>query len=175
AGKANVVNAISCMHCHQNGMIRFSDTVRGARGVFGAAQQKVERLYPEKKDMDRLLDKDEDKFLRALDEAIRPFLKLDKKIGIQQAPDPVYFIAQKYIKEDVDLPKAASELGIEDPKKLQILIEANPNLRKYGLGPLATGATIKRETWESLTGRFYSQFQDAASELDLGAPYRVRR
>src|SRR5262249_21904806 len=33
AGKANVVNAISCMHCHQNGMIRFSDTVRGARGV----------------------------------------------------------------------------------------------------------------------------------------------
>jgi hypothetical protein len=173
AGKVAVVNGISCMHCHKNGMIRdFKDTVRASRGVFGAAQEKVERLYPEPAEMEKLLAKDEDRFLKALGEAIGPFVKAG---DVARAPEPVYVVAVKYLKEDVGLEKAACELGIKDPAELRSAIRFNDELRKLGLGPFAEGDTIKRETWEALPDRLPSQFQQAALALNLGTPFRVRK
>jgi serine/threonine-protein kinase len=174
AGKVAVVNGISCMHCHQNGMIRdFKDTVRNSRAVSGEAQEKVERLYLEPAEMEKLLAKDEERFLRALGEATSGFLKGEKEVA--KAPEPIYVVAVKYLKEDIGLDKAAYELGISVPKELQTAIKYNEELRKLGLGPLAEGDTIKRETWESLKDRFSSQFQQAAEKLDLGTPFRVRK
>ena len=63
------------------------------------------------------------------------------------------------------------DLGLADVSELQNRVKNNSELRNLGLGPLANGEKIKRETWHSL-GRFLSQFQQAARQLELGTPHR---
>src|SRR5262249_19253283 len=76
-GPAAVVNGLSCMSCHKNGMIRegFRDEVRDGQGVGGTARTKTQRLYVKEAEMTELLKADEDLFVKAADEAISPFFK----------------------------------------------------------------------------------------------------
>ncbi len=65
------------MACHKHGMIDApKDLVRDGAGVFGRARERVRLLYPEAKEMNRLIVKDSKRFLTALDEAAGPFLKV---------------------------------------------------------------------------------------------------
>jgi hypothetical protein len=74
---------------------------------------------------------------------------------------------------EIGLREAALELGLKDPAALKAAIEANEELQRLGLGPLANGGTIRREAWETLQG-FNSPFQDVANALNLGTPKRVQ-
>jgi serine/threonine-protein kinase len=176
AGTPAIVNGLSCMACHKHGMIAgFKDVVRSGNGVFGKARLKVERLFPPALDMDRLSKKDENRFVAALEEAAGLFLQVaeDKNKQIRAFPEPIGAIARLYIK-DVDLETAARELDFKDPRDFQAGIKNTPKLRELGLGPLAEGAAIKRELWESLKGT-YSLFQKVALELERGTPFRLRK
>lgn len=172
SGSPEVVNGISCMACHEHGMIRFKDTIRGSLAVGGEAQLKVERLFPKPDDMKRLLDKDEERFIRSLDEAMGPFLKVgaDKNRPIKSFPEPVGALA-RFFQKDLELEDVASEMGIADPRELQLFIKANPVLRELGLGPLLQGAAIKRSQWQS-RDRSLSPFQRSSSEMGLGTPHK---
>ncbi len=172
-GTPAIVNGLSCMACHKHGMIRFKDTIRAGLAVTGEARRKVEDLYPPQEVMDKLLKKDEDLFLRALEAATGPFLKTgeDQKKEIRDFPEPVGAIARLYLK-DLGPEEVALELGIADPKELQTLIKANARLRQLGLGPIMQSATIKREAWEA-PRKLQSLFHEVARELELGTPFRV--
>jgi serine/threonine-protein kinase len=176
SGTAKIVNGLSCMACHNLGMkSEFADTVREGSSAVGEPRDKVRRLYPRKEEMDRLLKKDEERFLRSVEEATGGFLKVgeDRDKSIRDFAEPVGVIARMYLLREIGPDEAAYELGLPGPAKLQAAIQNNDLLRQLGLGPLAQGATIKRETWESLQG-FNSPFQEAASALDLGTPKRVK-
>lgn len=172
AGSATIVNGLSCMACHKEGMISgFADAIRSGHGVAGEARQKVERIYPAKEAMDRLLGEDQDAFLAAVEQVTGPFLKqgADQGKAIRDFPEPIGAIARLYVK-DLGLDEVAAELGVK-PKLLQERIAADPALRRLGLGPLAQpGGRIKRSSWESLQF-FNSPFQEAARHLELGTPY----
>jgi serine/threonine-protein kinase len=171
SGSPIIINGLSCMACHKNGMIRFEDRIRNGSGVFGAALTKVQDLFRKQDDMNRLLDEDEDRFLRALDKATGPFLRVeedkDRKIG--EFPEPVGAIARLYVK-DLNLDDAAFELGIEDPNVLRTMIESNQALARLGLRPLLNGGTIKRDLWSSLKFTT-SKFHEVARQLSLGTPH----
>jgi serine/threonine-protein kinase len=173
AGSATIVNGLSCMGCHKAGTIGgFADAIRAGSAVAGEAREKVERLYPRKEAMDRLLGEDEDVFLSALEKATGPFLKVDseKDKPIRDFPEPVGAIARLYVK-DLGIEEVAAELGLADPKVVQATIEANPALRRLGLGPLVQpGGKIKRAAWESLKF-FNAPFQEAALQMELGTPH----
>jgi serine/threonine-protein kinase len=174
SGSPVIVNGLSCMTCHKQGMIRFSDTVRDSLTVAGAARRKVQDLFPTKKDMDALLTEDEDRFLTALDRATGPFLRVgpdkDKKIG--DFPEPIAAVVRSYTRT-LDVNEAAAELGLE-PGTLPGLLKGNARLRSdLGMGPLlARGGSIQREAWASLKNGL-SLFQKAALELELGTPLTV--
>lgn len=172
SGSPEVVNGISCMACHEHGMIRFKDTIRDGLAVFSDAKLKVQRLFPKTEDMNRLLDKDEQRFVRSLDEAMGPFLKVgaDKDRNIKSFPEPIG-AAARFFQKDLELEEVAAELGMADPKELLTLIKANARLKTLGLGPLMQGNAIKRTHWQSLE-RSLSPFHQTASELDLGTPHR---
>ena len=173
SGTAAIVTGLSCMACHQRGMIPFKDTIREGLAVAGAARDKVERLFPEKAAMDKLLGRDEARFLKALDEATGPFLKVgdDRDKDIRDFAEPIGAVARAYLK-DLGPAEVAGELGLGDLKDLTTRIQANPRLRQLGLAPLLQGAAIKRTEWDSLEGRFISTFQEVARELELGTPFR---
>jgi len=171
AGTPAVVNGLSCMACHKHGVIRFEDKVRQGSAVGGDALVKVQELFRSKEDMDRLLDRDEERFLHALEEATGSFLRTgaDRDKKLREFPEPVGAIARLYVK-DLGVEEVALELGMEDPKKLQAMIEGNPMLRRLGLGPLTNGGSIKRDVWSSLEFTT-SLFHNVARELGLGTPH----
>ena len=174
AGTSAVVNGLSCLACHRTGMQPFKDSIRGGLAVAGEARNKVDRLFPTKAAMDKLVARDETRFLTAVDQAAGAFLKAgdDKDKAIRDFPEMIGAVARGYLK-DLNADDVAAELAIEDPKTLPALIRSNARLRQLGLGPLFEGGTIKRSEWDSLEGRFLSTFHECARELDLGTPFRA--
>lgn len=175
SGTPAIVNGLSCMACHQEGIIPFQDQVRAGNILGGDARKLVNKLYPEAAEMNRLIERDRRQFLTALEEATGPFLKVGEEASkpIGDFPEPISAIARWYLHQELTLEEAARELGLSDPKVLQAAVQANPRLQMIGLFPLAKGNTIKREVWED-TAFLLSPFQEAARELNLGTPLRQR-
>jgi serine/threonine-protein kinase len=170
SGTPAIINGLSCMSCHRNGMIsNLKDEIRGANAVGGTILDKVKALYPPSDVMDRWLEQDSRRFQTALQEATGPFLQVeeDAKKPITEFPEPVGKVAGQYLADLAPL-EIALELGIENVEILQAKIEANRELLKLGLGTLTQqpAGTIKREKWETLDGT--SLYQDVAVELRIG-------
>jgi serine/threonine-protein kinase len=168
-----IVNGLSCMACHKHGMMAdFKETVRAGATLEGREKEKVLRLYPEKRELDRLMKKDRDLFLASLGAAIGPLVRVgdDEKKALEQFAEPVSALASPYLKGNLTLEQAARELGLKDPQELAAAIRNNPTLRiRLALNDLAQGNTIRREFWESLGPGDQSIFQSAAEELKRGS------
>jgi serine/threonine-protein kinase len=176
SGTAKIVNGLSCLACHDRGMkSEFTDTVRNSTPLGGDLRDKLRRLYPKDEDIKRMVRQDEERFLAAWKQAAGPFLQVAeaREKDIKDFPEPIGALARMYLLRELGLVEAATELGLTDPKLLQVAIQTNDYLRRQGLGPLATGATIKREVWES-KAKFNSPFQEAAYILGRGTPKNER-
>jgi serine/threonine-protein kinase len=176
AGSVAVVNGLSCMSCHQHGMIKdFKDDVRTGTRLGGDALDKVRELYPPAEEMRGLLEKDEARFLNALDRATGLFLKVGKESDrdVKDFKEVMGPVARSYLLTEVDAAAAAREVGLKDKATLEAAIKANRRLQRLGLLPLARGGAIKREVWESLKG-LYSPAQETARVLELGTPQREK-
>jgi len=162
-GTPVVVNGISCMSCHRNGMRPApADQVRFGKGVFGEARERVKALYPEKKTIDAAIERDAQIFQAAQKRTIGPFLRADEEAN----GEPIFMAAQKYfaVTEDLDAATVACELYLDNPKQLVDKTASSDVLRELGLGALAIkDGKIKRSAWESVRGT--SQMQQAAREF----------
>ncbi len=174
SGTNEVVTGMSCMACHKHGMLSFKDQVRDGSSVFGPAQRKMQRLYPDAKKMGAWLAEDEDRFMRALEKAVGPFYRdeASQQKPLKDFTEPIGEIARLYTFAPVNLATVACELGfaeLEKPDKL-LFILGEKRLKELRLGPLAAGGAIDRTFWE--TGRGMSLYQRVAR--DLGAtPFDV--
>lgn len=171
-GTPSIINGISCMYCHRDGMIsEFRDEIRGADAIGGEARKKILELFPPHDDMQRLVRQDQDVFVRALDRVIGSYLKVgpDAKKSVSEFPEPVGKVAEMYSR-DLTPREVALELGIEKVEVLQAKVDANRELLRYGLGTIVQTppGTIKREKWESRDGT--SLMQDVSVELRMGTP-----
>ncbi len=171
-----VVNGLSCMGCHYQGMIDFTDTVRDGSGLMGKAKEKVKRLYPDHKTMRLLVDNDRADYLAAFDRVVSPYLRVgaDEKKDITKFPEPVTLIGSKYLNAPVDLDDAARELYVADVGDVRATIKANPKLQGLGLRPLLNKDVVKRQAWETVL-EVYSPYQIMAQIMERGEPVRIRR
>jgi serine/threonine-protein kinase len=170
AGTPEVVNGLSCMSCHQRGMIGgFRDVVRTGPSLDGEAAGKVYLLYRGPDVMDRLVQQDEDRFLSALARAVGPFAAAPSAggKGAGDAREPIAAAARRYF-ADLDARAAACELDFEDVGQLQDLLRREPDLLRQGLAPRPEGAVVKRQQWEQVEGT--SLYQEAARLLGRGTP-----
>lgn len=169
AGLPAIINGLSCMNCHKDGMIRFEDEVRTSEAVGGRALQRVKDLYPPRDVMRKLVDKDRAEFLAALDQVCGPFLKLGDAAGkdITQFPEPIGRVAERY-QTDLGPTDVALELGLADAGELRTIIRNNRQLLRFGLGTLASDppGTMKRDRWEALEG--FSLYQVVRQALGRG-------
>jgi hypothetical protein len=107
-----VTNGISCMGCHEFGMIKAKDEIRkialggpGGRAFSRAELREIEALYPENERMDKILEADAKRFADAMFRAgLDPNLNLN---GLEM----ITALSQRY-EQDVDLTVAAAELGM---------------------------------------------------------------
>lgn len=173
SGTPVVVNGISCMHCHQSGMIDFRDSVRDGMAVFGDVRRKTFDLFPPSDEMDKLLLIDRKQFLHALEPVLKKWLTTDgnERALVDNSGEPIATVTRFY-GGDISLEIAAFELGLADPDELATAIKNNPKLRRLGLGPLLQGQRIDRQVWENRDA-IVSPMQHAARELNLATPYVV--
>jgi hypothetical protein len=173
SGSPAVVNGISCMACHNEGMkSEFTDEIRLGTSVGGDAKLKVQQLYPEPKVLADKTKDDRQRFLDAEQKAMSPFLQVgeDSKKAVESFDEPIGKIARYYRLDDLDAATAATEIGLESADVLAGAVKGNSRLRDLGLGPLARGGYVKRGDWEKIEGN--SVMQRTARELDRGTPFR---
>ncbi|MFK7818439.1 MAG: c-type cytochrome domain-containing protein [Planctomycetaceae bacterium] len=151
-----VRNGLACMRCHDRGMKRFSDNIRPAfvslPDSTGLNKSDILRLYVAKKEMDEYLDRDEKKFLRAMEDVL----------GEPQDKDPLIPISRRFLDAPIAISEAAAELGLKDPAGLQQIFRL-PQFTRLGLAGLSSGGVVRRDTWEDYYDRI-------ASQLGLGIP-----
>jgi len=172
SGSAAIVNGLSCIACHDEGMkIGFKDEIRDGVRVGGAALNQVSKLYPPPDVFNKYLQDDRKLFLDAQYRAIAPYMKLDPDPlkAFKGYPEPVSRINQYYRLDRLTADSAAAELGISTQDLLANLRAPAAPLRRLGLGPLANGGAINRADWEKIDGT--SVYQRAARDLGLGTPY----
>ena len=170
-GSFLITNGISCMGCHRNGMFPLPpDNIRPLyekkRGQKVA--DKVLELYKPDDEMQALLKGDRDHFMKALAEAIVPFLQVDEDADkpVEDFAEPTTKVSNRYLL-DVSIEAAARELGLADAGELKGLIRLRV-FRDLGLGNWSNeGGTVSRETWERAYG-------SCARELQIGIPLRIR-
>jgi mono/diheme cytochrome c family protein len=182
SGSFEIVNAISCMGCHRDGMVAFTDSIRPLwEGRRGDTADKVLRIYATKERMDRAVAADRDQFLRAVRQAVEPFMKdvEGKPLDLAGFPEPITDVSKRYDR-DVDIGTVARELGLpadrEAAKKAGVRVSADElatvlrvsdGLRALELAPLAGSEKIKRGQWEKYNQR-------TSRELGLGLPFQVQ-
>ncbi|MEZ6056942.1 MAG: c-type cytochrome domain-containing protein [Planctomycetaceae bacterium] len=172
-GTPAIINGISCMYCHRDGMITdFRDELRNADALGGIAREHLLDIYPPHEQMQKLTRQDQEIFMRSLQRITGPFLQVgeDREKPISSFPEPIGKVAEMYSR-DLTRQELALELGFENIELLQAKIEANRELLRFGLGTMvqAPPGTLKREKWETQDGT--SLMQDVASQLRLGLPY----
>jgi serine/threonine-protein kinase len=169
-----VINGISCMVCHNLGMQEFNDDILAANAIpmNSPGSVKVQRLFPEQKELTRIVREDRSRFLRAFELSCGDYLRVDedKDKPIEKFPEPVGSIATQYV-QDMTFTDVCAELGYSNVEQLRGLFES-PLFRVYGLAVLPQGKVIKRETWDGFQ-KGYSVFQRVSAALQLGAMERV--
>lgn len=172
AGTPAIVNGLSCMNCHREGMISgFRDEIRDSGALAGSALQQVRNLYPPHEVMQRLVARDRHQFLAAMRTATAPLLEVGQYRGrdIAELPEPIGRVVERYL-QDLGPREVALELGLPDIETIRTAIEHDRDLRKLGMGTLIQDqpGTIQRTRWEAIDGTSF--FQDVAVELRLGTP-----
>jgi serine/threonine-protein kinase len=180
SGSVAIFNGVSCMACHKHGMIPLpKEEIRDGNSLGGDARLKVRRLYPEEKVMKRMIARDEEQFVRALeratipllldkDEATKPRSVADLKVMFEE--EAVGALAGRYRLTDLHLDDVAYELGINKPELLGERLKGR-RFRALGLGALIRGGGLKRDVWERVGAT--SMFQRIARELEMGTPVNI--
>jgi hypothetical protein len=182
SGSNAVVNGISCMGCHRNGLIPFTDSVRPQwENRTGDIADKVLRLFPEKKKMDHHFNRDRSQFLASLEEAVGPFLRTSDKDDrkITEFVEPVTAASKRYDRP-VELADVARELGLPVKQadatankikatagELATAIKFSETLRRLELEALTVSEPLTRQQWEKVFG-------STARELGVGLPLLIR-
>lgn len=151
-----ITNGRSCMSCHFEGVKSFRDevraVVRGMRvGVFD--RDRALALYPEQDALDRLVEKDRERFLRALDATGAAAARTVKT-------EPINAMSRRF-RAELSIEQAASEAGLESVE-FQARVRRSPRLVALGFGQLLVqNGGLKRDVWEK-------SFGELVRELELG-------
>ena len=156
-------------------MYKRQDQVRfGIEGLSSVARDKVRKIYLDPIEMTRLVDKDEARFMRAVEECYGPILRTgpDDKRQTAALDEPVGPVTKNFLAEEIGLNELAAELGVEKPETLSVAIKNNPELQRIGgLIALTNGGKLKRELLEQGSGQ--TLYQQAARILKMGTPHSV--
>ena len=152
-----VTNGISCMGCHDQGMKNAADDVLphvvDNRLLPAEAREAVKALYPEKEEMNKIIETDRKRFLSALERA-----GLDPKSAHPTDGEPVNALSNRY-ERDVDLKSAAAEFGVAYDK-VENYLRGGGQIGGSFAAQLAQG-TVQRDIFEAEFGGLVENVVDA--------------
>jgi hypothetical protein len=148
-----VVNGISCMSCHNRGLIEKADQLREVVEKTKAFDKQIFEtvmvLYPSREPMDAYFRTDMERFAQAV-----------KETGAAlSVTEPVFALATQF-EDEMNVTLAAAEAGL-GVKEFQELLARVPTLNQ-AMGLLLVGGTVKRDV-----------FVDAFPSIALGRHLRL--
>jgi hypothetical protein len=166
SGTPLIVNGLSCINCHSEGMINAPrDEVLENAELSGEVRKFLEKMH--QPGVEEFLSRDREKFLFALRDILEPWQPDSMEVG---KLEPVGQIAKQYKVSPLRLREVSAELGISD-ERLKGVVEFNPNVQQLGLKVLLGGGVIKRDDWQKpVLGK--TKFQRLIRELNLGTPWK---
>ena len=176
SGTATIVNGLSCMACHKDGMISgFADEIRAGRGVAGRRLAKVERLYPEKAVMDRLLAEDEGRFLAAVERATGGFLKRGGR-GDESTPRLPRADRRRRpaVRRRPRHRGRGGRIGPPRPGGARGRHPGQPRAASAGPRPTPPAGGDDQAGGVGVVEFLNTPFQEASLQLELGTPYHDR-
>ncbi len=152
-----VENGVSCMSCHYRGINQKDDQIRdhvdkNPKAFSKSDAELIRALYVPARKMRALMDEDAERFRKALE-------KTGNKIS---AFEPVMTLTLRY-EGDVDLPTAASELGMKPEDLRQRVGGTEQGARNLGALKVA-GGTVSRQV-------FVQSFAETVRDFRLGTPF----
>ena len=149
-----VETGVSCMSCHLSGINEKADQVRdfvakNPKAFSRADAEIIRALYPPEAKMKKLMDEDQEKYRKALEQTGAKVTKTE----------PVSTLTLRY-EADLDLPAAATEAGFSPAEFRQKI--SHSELLTRNLGALRSdGGTVSRQV-------FVQAFGDIVRDLKLG-------
>ena len=167
SGNQTIVNGLSCIACHRNGMVEPPrDEIREFASVFGDAKIQVEKLYPIHDVMRDEIDKISKAFTKKLEESMAVFVRYDggPEPNFAYMPEPVAEVSRRFLLEDMNIETVACELDESNPEQLLVLLKRTQEIRGLGINVLSReNGVIKRDAWESKS--YHSLMQETARVL----------
>ena len=175
ASDPTVRNGLSCIGCHDQGMKKFTDSVRAAIVQNQNPPYNREhalRLYPEQSKLNELLQKDTQRFRQALEKIGGPFTDDESRQQFfkRHENEPIQRFHEVF-QGPLDASHAAAALGLETTEFLTQISEKQ-SLKNLGLQTLIDeNGTVKRDAW---TSNFHDVI-DALNTPDSELPPIVER
>lgn len=153
--KYEVVNGISCMNCHYDGIIVKTDDVRDCASYsaddYNSIKDELEQIYAETDALSAAMSEDQGAFLASMAQTRVPRvvenLESDLAGEFQVEGEPTFALSREFDR-DLDLARVAAELGVE-PADLNVYsLESLDNDELKQL--LYEGGTISRSTFLDL-------------------------
>jgi hypothetical protein len=164
ASPEGIINGISCMGCHVDGIKNRSDQVKRAvlnapAGTFDPSDiAKVEHIYSSAERLGAVVQIDADRFLAGIRQA-----------SFSNNPKAVLTSLSLDYARDLDLSRAAAELGIPAEELLLKISGFTPNLRRI-VSSLERG-TIKRRVFEDNIAALHGETFGDSGKLQARVPY----
>ncbi len=151
--RPEIINGISCMGCHDNGIQTAVDEIRPyahESAAFSAEDlESIEGLYPAAAEFDGLLEEDRERFIEALSRA-----GIDPARRDGQGREPISALADRF-ERAVDLRQAAAELGLTEEELLEKLNRTRASLETKAL---LVRKNVPREEFIQLFARLQREF-----------------
>ena len=154
-----VESAVSCMGCHVTGILPKADQMhdhltKNPSSFRRADAERIRALYPPKEETLAQMAEDAKAYAAAL-------AKTGNKLA---KTEPVLAITRQY-EADLDLPRAAAEVGLTPEKFRQAIAEFPALTRNLG-GLRVPGGTVSRQVW-------LQTFGDLTRDLRLGTLFQA--
>jgi len=154
----SVVNGLSCMSCHTQGIIPKEDQVRefvkiNPNAFSAAERESIEAIYPSREVFAKLQKEDSDLYRAAL-------AKTGGRVG---KTEPILALVQRF-EAPLDLAHAAAELDLQSESFVRNLDNSPKLARSLGVLKVKTG-TMQRQA-------FTDVFLSVAVELKIGVALR---
>jgi formylglycine-generating enzyme required for sulfatase activity len=162
-----VVNGISCMHCHDQGMKLKDDEIRKYVAVNAVAFDndpvvigEINALYPVQSTIDKLYTKDARRHIEAAEKTGSPVVRETEGVQLKLVDGkPVVRLSTQFHNE-LNLELAAAEAGVKREVFMAILSKSKALAKQLGLLKIK-GKTVKRDT-------YVAAYADIVKELRLG-------
>ena len=169
-----IINGISCISCHAEGVKPFKDELLQAHSLKGAGRVKIVSIVKPEADLANELESDSQLFLTSLRLVVEPFLKKpsDFEDHFLQETEPLAQVSRQYY-TPLTMKSLQHELYAQADDKFAEKLRLNPRLNERLIKQAGPEGRLKRERVDQLENRDSgkSTYGFVARELEIGTPF----